>query len=295
MQSDAVQLVHCPGCLASDVRLSRKRKAWDLVMRILRTTPLRCRKCDKRFYQRVGPAHLRPPTAFGRSHWPVPEVLPISGQRAGAVLIVEASVSFSKLIGKTLADRGFAVFGAKSHDEGLALFRAQPQIDLAVIGLATPTAGSLDLTAELERLRPGLPILYLVGAGKSIARCSIEAQAPGSVLAAPFTEEQLIARIGALLAVAARQGPDERLWERLIAVSDWIPAPIAMLQVYETRQAALAEGHVAMLSVGDVLHAFRTTNCKAAPYGVTVRARDIAHARCLIGQVSADRQFVVAA
>jgi len=100
------------------------------------------------------------------------------------------------------------------------------------------------------------------------------------VLAAPFTEEQLIARVGALLEAAARQGPDERLWERLIAVSDWIPSPIAMLQVYETRQAALAEGHVAMLSAGNIEHACRTTNCKAAPYE---RIRGTLRARRLIG------------
>jgi DNA-binding response OmpR family regulator len=295
VQSDPVQLVHCPGCLSSDVRLSRQRKAWDLVMRILLATPLRCRICAKRFYKRVQRTQLLAPTTLGRSPRSVPGSPPLAEQRAPAVLVVEDLIPFSKLIRKRLARRGFAVFAAKHAEEGLALFRAQPRIDMAVIGLVTPTAGNLDLAAELERLRPGLPVLYLVGAGKTIARCSIEAQAPDSVLAVPFTEEQLIARVDALIEAAARQGPDERLWERLIAVSDWIPSPIAMLQVYETGQAALAEGHVAMLSVGNVQHAFRTTNCKAAPYGVAVCARDISRARCLIGQVSADRQFVVAA
>jgi DNA-binding NtrC family response regulator len=215
-------------------------------MRILLATPLRCRKCAKRFYKRVGPAHLRPRTARSRWHWPAPIILPIAERRTPAVLVVEDLVPFSKLIRKGLARRGFAVFGANSPDEGLALFQAQPQIDLAVIGLVTPTAGNLDLGAELTRLRPGLPVLYLAGAGKTIAHCSIEAQVPGSVLAIPFTEEQLIARVDALLEGAQRQGSDERLWERLIAVSDWIPSPIAMLQVYETRQAALAEDHVAL-------------------------------------------------
>ena len=295
MQSDAVPLVHCPRCLASDVRLSSRRKAWDLVMRILLATPLRCRRCTKRFYRRVGPAHLRPLTAPGGRHRPDPEVLPMAGQRAPVVLVVEDSAPLLRLIRKTLARRGFAVFSAKSPGDGLALFQGQPRIDLAVIGLVTRTAGNLDLAAELERLQPGLPVLYLTGAGKTIARCSIEAQSPGAALAVPFTEEELIARASALLEAAARQGPDERLWERLIAVSDWIPSPIAMLQVYETRQATLAEVHVATLSAGDIQHAFRTTNCKAAPYGVTVCARDLVRARRLIGRDSDERQFVVAA
>jgi two-component system, cell cycle sensor histidine kinase and response regulator CckA len=158
-------------------------------------------------------------TAPGRSH----SVVPIAEQRARAVLVVDDFNPFCKLIRETLAPRGFAVFGAKSPDEGLALFQAhQPPIDLAVIDLVTPTAGNLDLTAELERLQPGLPMLYLVGAGKTIARCSIEAQAPGSVLAVPFTAEQLIARVGGLLdgEAAARQRAGGRLWERLVATSD---------------------------------------------------------------------------
>src|ERR1700691_708285 len=120
MQSDAVPLVHCPSCLSSDVRLSRQRKAWDLVMRILLATPLRCRICAKRFYTRVGPAHLRQRTTIGRSHGPVPGVLPIAEPRAPAILVVEDSIAFSKLIRKRLARRGFAVFAAKSADEGLA-------------------------------------------------------------------------------------------------------------------------------------------------------------------------------
>jgi hypothetical protein len=72
-------------------------------------------------------------------------------------------------------------------------------------------------------LRPGLPVLYLFGTAESIARCSIEKQSPGSVLAAPFSEEQLIARVGSLLLdvqPAARQRPGERLWEHLIGASD---------------------------------------------------------------------------
>jgi DNA-binding NtrC family response regulator len=129
-------------------------------------------------------------------------------RRAQAVLVVDDSVPFSKLIREMLARRGFAVLGAKSPGEGLTLFQAhQPRIDLAVIDLVKPAAGNLDLTAELERVRPGLPVLYLVGTGKSIARCSIEAQAPGSVLAVPFTEEQFIARVGDLLDVGVAATP----------------------------------------------------------------------------------------
>jgi DNA-binding response OmpR family regulator len=295
MRSAPAQLVHCPRCLGTDIDLSRPQTTWDSV---LLPEPIRCRTCATRFYERLGPTQLQSRTVRGGSHRTVPEVLPIAGPRAAGVLVIDDLIPFSKVIRETFASRGFAVFGAKTPDEGLEHFQAhQRQIDLAVIGMVTQAAGNLDLAAELERLRPGLPVLYLVGAGKSIARCSIEAQAPDSVLSVPFTEEVLIARAGGLLdaAAAACQRRGEQLWDRLIAASDWIPSGTAMFHVYELRQAALAEGHAATLSGGNVQYTFRATNCDAAPYSMTVRAQDVTHARWLIEQASADRPFVVAA
>jgi|SRR5580658_9837189 DNA-binding response OmpR family regulator len=295
MQSEAVRLVRCPRCLGSDVYLSRPQTDWDSV---LLPVPLRCRSCAKRFYKRLDLTQLRMRTAIGGSHGPVPAVLPIAGPRAPGVLVVDDGIPFSKAIRETLAGRGLAVFGAKTPAYGLALFRAhQPQIDLALIGLVTPSAGNLDLAADLNHLRPGLPVLYLVGAIESIARCSIEAQAPGSVLAVPFTEEQLIARVGGLLdaEAAARQMLGERLWDRLIAASDWIPSGTAMFHVYELRHAGLAKGHAATLRDGNVQYTFRATNCEAAPYSMTVRAQDVTHARWLIGQAPVGRRSVEAA
>ncbi len=296
MHSETAQLVHCPRCLGTDIDPSRPHTAGESV---LLPAPLRCRACTTQFYKRVSPTQENQRTALGRSHSSVPEaILFIAEPRAPGVLVVDDSSPFAQGMRETFANRGFAVFGAKNPDDALALFEArQPQIDLAVIGLVKAAAGNLDLAAALERLRPGFPVLYLVGADKSIARCSIEAQAPDSVLAIPFTEEQLIARVGGLLDAdaAARQRRGDRLWDRLIAASDWIPSGTTMLYVYELRQAALAEGHAATLSGGNVQYAFRATNCDAAPYSMTVRAQDVTHARWLIAEASGGKPLVVAA
>jgi DNA-binding response OmpR family regulator len=193
-------------------------------MAALRAAPLRCRRCAKRFYKRVSAAQLGGHTSIGRSHSVRSLVLPGAEQRTPTVLVVDDLKPFSELIRETFAPRGFVVFGAKTPDEGLALFQAhQAVIDLAVIDLMAPAGGNLDLAAELERLRPGLPVLYLFGTTESIARCSIQKQAPGSVLVAPFSEEQLIARIGSLLLdvkSAARQRSGDRRWEHFIGASD---------------------------------------------------------------------------
>ena len=85
------------------------------------------------------------------------------------------------------------------------------RIELVVVDLVRPAAANLDLTAELERLRPGLSVLYLVSERKTIARCSIEAEAPDSVLIAPFTEQLLIARVDRLLDAVPVLPPARRL------------------------------------------------------------------------------------
>jgi DNA-binding response OmpR family regulator len=295
MLSDAVRLVHCPRCLGSDVHLSRPPTAWDSV---LLPPPIRCRSCATRFHKRLALMQLPARIAPGGSPGSIPVVLPIAAPRASTVLVVDDLVPFSTMVRETFVRRGFAFFGAKSPDEAMALFQAhQPQIGLAVIGLVGPAAVNLDLTADLEHLQPGLPVLYLVGPGKSIARCSIEAQAPDSVLSVPFTEEQLIARVSGLLDVeeAARQKRREQLWERLIAASDWIPSETTTLHVYDLQQAPLAASHVAFLRAGNIHHALQPTNCEAAPYSMTVRAQDVTGARRLIGQASVGGPLVAAA
>lgn len=217
-----------------------------------------------------------------------------------AVLIVDDLHPYSRLMGHALGRHGFAVLCATSPDDALALFQAhQPHIALVIIDLLKPSAGNLDLASELERLRPGLPVLYLAGARKTIASCSIEAQAPGSVLPVPFTEDQFMERVAGLLDIreekAAPQVPDEQLWDRLMADSDGIPPGTTMLYVYEVGQSALAACHVTIMRAGKIRYAFRPTNYPAAPYSMIVRATDIPRARGLIAEVCAGKQLVFAA
>jgi DNA-binding response OmpR family regulator len=295
MLSDAVRLIHCSRCLGSQVHLVRPPTAWDSV---LLPEPTLCHSCAAVLRKRMVFTQLATRIALGSSQHSVPEILPVVEPQAPAVLVVDDLIPFSTVVREWFVRRGFMVYGAKSPDEAMAMFQAHhSQIALAVIGLVMPAAVNLDLSADLEHLRPGLPVLYLVGDGKSIARCSIEAQAPDSVLALPFTEEQLNARVSGLLDVkgAAHRRRHEGLWERLVAASEWIPSAATMFHVYDIHQATLAAGHVALLSAGDIHYAFQPTNCEAAPYCMSIRAQDVSRARCLIGQASAHTSLVSAA
>ncbi len=79
-------------------------------------------------------------------------------------------------------------------------------IDMVVIDAITPSAAVLDLTAEIARSRPGFPVLYVVGAKRTIVRSSIETQSPSSVLVAPFAGDDLMARIARLAALQVLPG-----------------------------------------------------------------------------------------
>lgn len=218
-------------------------------------------------------------------------------QRGKVVLVVDDFNQFSESIRETLTRRRFEILCAKSPKKGLVMFQARrSNIDLVIIDMATPAASNLELAAELERL-PGPSILYIVGGGKSVARCSIEAYAPDSVLVAPFTQEQLIERVGVLLGieVTARRSAEEETWERLMAASHPIPTGPAILHVYQLRQARLAVDHTARLHAGEIHHSIRPTNCHEAPYGMIVAAVDLARAQSLLAQATAGRQLVTAA
>jgi hypothetical protein len=204
-----------------------------------------------------------------------------------AVLVVSDFSSGLRSACRSLVRRGFAVIHAAFPEGGLALFQAhRRQVCLVAIDTLSPTTGCLNLAAELGRLRPGLQALYIVGARKTAARRSIEAQAPGWVLAVPFAEDRLIASIAGLIDMAA----DKRLWNLLIAASDRISSGTAVLCLYRTHQAGIAAGHAAVLRAGGILHAFRPTNCEAAPRGMVVRAPDVESARSLIACVHAGKQ-----
>jgi DNA-binding response OmpR family regulator len=73
-------------------------------------------------------------------------------------------------------------------------------VDLMIVDAIAPSASTLDLTADLANLRPSFPVLYIVGAEKSLLQCCLEAEAPDAVLAAPVRGAELIARIEALMA-----------------------------------------------------------------------------------------------
>src|SRR5579863_6072644 len=119
------------------------------------------------------------------------------------VLLVEDNDLVRDTVVAMLESYGFPVVAVETAEEGLLEFQTNPSVTLAILDMVLPGKSGLDLAAELERRRPGFPILYMSGLGDSIAMESIGRRAPELVLVKPFSEEALIRRVIALLAAKA--------------------------------------------------------------------------------------------
>jgi DNA-binding response OmpR family regulator len=113
---------------------------------------------------------------------------------------VETNKAFRRKMVSTLRNLGFATLEAGASDAALAKFQAhQMQIDLAIIELEIPSVSGLDLAAELERLRPGINVLYMSALHESIAMESIARRSPERVMLKPFDPSALAERARQLL------------------------------------------------------------------------------------------------
>lgn len=145
---------------------------------------------------------------FGHSAEYIPASAPHSHLNDGAGLRAVLVVGDSQFLpgaNELLVGHNVFVLRAASPEQALdwVLDRRVP-LGLAIIDAAEPPAAYLDLAADLARLAPEFPVLYVVGHRQSVLRRSMEAQCPECVLIAPFSEEQLAARIEQLMSRRSR-------------------------------------------------------------------------------------------
>jgi CheY-like chemotaxis protein len=127
---------------------------------------------------------------------------PSSNDQGKAVLVVEDEPSVRRIICMSLELADYTVHEASNGEQALEVMHRQGgHIDLVIADLVMPRAGGDRLAQALERLRPGLPVLFVSGASdedllKRLGRIPSEDE----VLWKPFTPEQLVARVARLLA-----------------------------------------------------------------------------------------------
>jgi CheY-like chemotaxis protein len=96
----------------------------------------------------------------------------------------------------TLRAAGHCVFAAYDGEAALELFVQLPDIDLLITNTQLGTVHGPELVRQVRKIRPDLPILHVMQAGDP------DSDMPSDVpsLREPFTPNQLLLKVGSLLA-----------------------------------------------------------------------------------------------
>ena len=94
--------------------------------------------------------------------WPIPQ--PRAQGRGETILVVEDEEKLRVLVKRILTTNGYAVIDHASGREALrAAANAEARIDLLVTDIVMPEMNGRDLAAELQRVRPGVRVLFMTG------------------------------------------------------------------------------------------------------------------------------------
>jgi two-component system, cell cycle sensor histidine kinase and response regulator CckA len=125
---------------------------------------------------------------------PAPDLAP-------AILLVEDELAVRKLVRFVLEHEGYEVFEAVNGREALSQLELYPgRIDLILTDVVMPDISGPELVSRLEALGNPIKVLFMSGyARKELLSRGLDEQAM-KILRKPFTNEELIARVAALIA-----------------------------------------------------------------------------------------------
>ena len=126
------------------------------------------------------------------------------------ILVVDDEEGLLHLVKMRLKAMGFAVTGCTTGREAIAAAK-KDRFDLAIADLRLGSEDGLDVTEELLRIHPGLPVIILTAHG-SIPN-AVEAMQRGAFgyLTKPFDDQELKAKIEEGLSPQRMRGEIQRL------------------------------------------------------------------------------------
>jgi CheY-like chemotaxis protein len=125
------------------------------------------------------------------------------------ILIVDDDISLRKMLRLILTRLGHTAWEARDGNAALASLREAP-VDLVLTDLIMPEREGLETIEALRRQYPRLGIIAMSGGGRVTAYQYLTiARAMGAhaTLEKPFSNDQMVAAIGSVLAAASRTAP----------------------------------------------------------------------------------------
>jgi CheY-like chemotaxis protein len=118
---------------------------------------------------------------------------PENGISRGTVLLVDDDADVLEVAQEMLERLGFDVHAAREGSQALEWIQSHDgAVAAALLDLAMPEMTGGDVARELQRIRPGTPILIMSGFREEIARRHVPRELRVAFLQKPFTREQLL-------------------------------------------------------------------------------------------------------
>jgi len=117
------------------------------------------------------------------------------------ILLADDSVTIQKVIELTFMDEDYEVRAVSNGDEALALL---PEVkpDFVIADVHMPGANGYEVCRKSKQLRPGIPVLLLVGTFEPFDENEARAAGADSFLKKPFDSQELLQRVQELMAPA---------------------------------------------------------------------------------------------
>ncbi|HEY7213443.1 MAG TPA: response regulator [Thermoanaerobaculia bacterium] len=118
------------------------------------------------------------------------------------ILLADDSVTIQKVIELTFMDEDYEVRAVSNGDEAVALLpEAKP--DFVIADVHMPGANGYEVCRRSKQHRPDVPVLLLVGTFEPFDEAQARAAGADSFLKKPFDSQELLQRVGELLAARA--------------------------------------------------------------------------------------------
>ncbi|MBS1816528.1 MAG: response regulator transcription factor [Acidobacteria bacterium] len=126
------------------------------------------------------------------------------------ILVIEDDRATRKALQELFLQEGYTVDLATNGAEGLASFRSS-RPDFVVLDLRMPQMGGQDVCRAIRKESEDVPIIILTGSFDEINRVLLLELGADDYVTKPFSPNELLARVRAILRRARRAAPVERL------------------------------------------------------------------------------------
>jgi CheY-like chemotaxis protein len=122
------------------------------------------------------------------------------------ILLADDSVTIQKVIELTFMDEDYEVRAVSNGDDAVRLL-SEINPDFVIADVHMPGANGYEVCRRAKQLRPGLPVLLLVGTFEPFDEGEARAAGADSHLKKPFDSQELLQRVEELIAKAPSAAP----------------------------------------------------------------------------------------